>query len=190
MNACFVVKKQQLLVLVFFTTDQVALAIRHLADDTNDSYAQAQIMHYTTEDINALAFQIPQNMSPLNFKAGESTWSWSQDKRGERTLLWIVERLCSQESHWLRSNLAIMSAISEAYRRFQRMLHLSEKGDANQNLKKRLLKIFGDELPFFQRSPVSSELVDGTKDFKIKLYERKDLWSKTRLESWGHPLKN
>ena len=73
MNACFVVKKQQLLVLVFFTTDQVALAIRHLADDTNDSYAQAQIMHYTTEDINALAFQIPQNMSPLNFKAGEST---------------------------------------------------------------------------------------------------------------------
>ena len=68
-----------------------------------------------------------------------------------------------------------MSAISEAYRRFQRMLHLSEKGDANQNLKQRLLKIFGDELPFFQRSPVSSELVDGTKDFKIKLYERKDL---------------
>lgn len=73
MNACFVLKKQQLLVLFFFTTDQVALAIRHLADDTNDSYAQAQIMHYTTEDINVREFQIPQNMSPLNIKAGEST---------------------------------------------------------------------------------------------------------------------
>ena len=73
MNACFVLKKQQLLVLFFFTTDQVALAIRHLADDTNDSYAQAQIMHYTTENINVREFQITQNMSPLNIKAGEST---------------------------------------------------------------------------------------------------------------------
>ena len=30
-----------------------------------------------------------------------------------------------------------MSSISEAYRQFQRMLSLSEKGDKNQNLKKR-----------------------------------------------------
>lgn len=120
MNACFVLKKQQLLVLFFFTTDQVALAIRHLADDTNDSYAQAQIMHYTTENINVREFQITQNMSPLNIKAGESTWSWSQDKRGERTLLRIVERLCSQESHWPRSNLAITTTTTkcEFARRF------------------------------------------------------------------------
>ena len=69
----FCLKKTTPSGIVFFTTDQVALAIRHLADDTNDSYAQAQIMHYTTEDINVREFQIPQNMSPLNIKAGEST---------------------------------------------------------------------------------------------------------------------
>ena len=55
------------------------------------------------------------------------------------------------------------------------MFNLSEKGDKNQNLKKRLLKSFGDELSFFQRTPSSSELVTALKTVKIKLYERKNL---------------
>ena len=66
------------------------------------------------------------------------------------------------------------SAISEAYQQFQRMLNLSEKGDQNQNLKKRLLKGFGDKLSFFQRTPGSSELVYGTKDCKDKTLRTKE----------------
>ena len=66
------------------------------------------------------------------------------------------------------------SAISEAYQQFQRLLNLSEKGDQNQNLKKRLLKGFGDKLSFFQRTPGSSELVYGTKDCKDKTLRTKE----------------
>ena len=69
-----------------------------------------------------------------------------------------------------------MSAISEAYRRFQRILRLSEKGDKNQNLKKTLLKSVGDELSFFQRTPGSSELVYSTKDCEGKI-----LWTKESM---------
>ena len=39
--------------LIICITDQVALAIRHLADDTNDSYGEAQIIHCSTEEIKA-----------------------------------------------------------------------------------------------------------------------------------------
>ena len=67
-----------------------------------------------------------------------------------------------------------MSAISEACRQFQRMLNLSEKGNKKQNLKKRLLKSFGNELPFFQRTPGSSELVHGTKDCNDKSLRTKE----------------
>ena len=67
-----------------------------------------------------------------------------------------------------------MSSISEACRQFQRMLNLSEKGNKKQNLKKRLLKSFGDELPFFQRTPGSSELVHGTKDCNYKSLRTKE----------------
>ena len=67
-----------------------------------------------------------------------------------------------------------MSAISEANQQFQRMLHLSEKGDKNQNLKKRSLKSFGDELSFFQRTTGSSELVHGTKECKDKTLPKKE----------------
>ena len=41
--------------LTICTTDPAALGIRHLADETNDSYAQAQV-HYSTEDIKARKF--------------------------------------------------------------------------------------------------------------------------------------
>ena len=69
-----------------------------------------------------------------------------------------------------------MSAISETYRRFQRMLNLSKKSD--KNLKKRLLKGFGVELSFFQRTPGSSELVYGTKDRKDKTLRTKEFMIK------------
>ena len=112
------------------TTDQASLAICHLADKINDSYARAQITHYNTEDIKAREFQYhrtclrwtsePRNQPAIDMnekEAGEQCFGF---------LKGYVQEKVIDEGVIFR-----MSAISDAYRQFQRILHLSEKGDKN-----------------------------------------------------------
>ena len=159
--------------LIISTTDQAAFAMHHLVDETNDSYAQAQIIHYSTDDIKAREFQHHRTCCRWTSKQRSQPAVDLKEREAREQCFGLLKGYV-QEKVIGEGAILRKSAISEVYRRFQRMLNLSENVDKNQNLKKRLSKSFGDELSFFQRTPGSSKLVYDTKDCKDKTLRTKE----------------
>ena len=123
--------------LTISTTDQAALVICHLANETNYSYAQVQIMHCSTEDIKGHEFQYHTTCLPWTSKQKSQPAVDLKEKEAREQCFGLLKGYVQEKVIDERAILR-MSPISEAYRTFSKMLYLSEKGDKNQKLQKRL----------------------------------------------------
>ena len=119
-------------------------------------------MNYTTKNIIAREFRYHRTC----LKGGGGTNDKNKDLHESKVRDDCFEMLKQfvKENIIEKGEILRMSAISFKYKEFQRLHNLIEKGHRNHNIKERLVKTFGEDLSFYQKSPNTSELVFGTKD--------------------------
>ena len=136
------------------TTDAASSIITHV-NNTDDAYAKAQLMNYSTGDVIAREFLYHRSclreITRPKLKKNDENQDENNEHRSRQQCFELLKKFV-EEKISLEGQFLHMTTIADYYRQLQKSMKLQVKGDTTRNVKERLVHEFGEKLSFFQKS--------------------------------------